>query len=183
MAYTAFIKDGSRFVPFPGSSSGGGGGSVEVKSFVSASRDAVLTAGDPLTVPMYLVGSNSLQLWYDGLLLALGEHYTEASSTSVVFTFDIAADAEIIATVTAVTTSEGASTSVQYDAQRDAEITAGSAYSVPTHTQGSHELLVFLDGCLCVENVVWSDSSSASITFHSTIPKDMEVIVVASVKS
>lgn len=90
MAYSAYIKDGSTIVPFPGV--GGGGGSFTVQT---DSRTEALPAGAAYTVPVYAVGTGALMVFLDGILCNAGVEYNELSATTISFTSDIPLDTEI----------------------------------------------------------------------------------------
>ncbi len=53
---------------------------------------------------------------------------------------------------------------------REAVLTAGTAWTVPQHTVGGDELLVWIEGLLCTRGVEYTDVSSTTITFTSDIP-------------
>lgn len=53
---------------------------------------------------------------------------------------------------------------------RESVLTAGTAWTVPQHTVGGDELLVWIDGLLCTRGVEYTDASATTITFTSDIP-------------
>lgn len=155
---------------------GGGSSSGETtrKVLVSSIRSAVLSAGSAFTVPEYTLGDNSLELTWNGVLLAKGTHYAEASLTTVTFTFDVATDDVIVATVYNAS-SGSASRTVQTDSGRSAALTAGTAYSVPTHPVLEGKLQVFLDG---LQYTDFMDVSTTTIAFDVDIPAATEIVVI-----
>lgn len=163
-------------VPLPG---GEGGGSVVVNTLVSESRPSIVTAGTAFDVPNYTVGANSLQVFVNGLLCIKGEQYNEVSTTTISFTFDLPVDYGVV-----VISSDGGdsmSTQTETSTSRDADIQAGSAYSVPAYTVGSNMLNVYLNGLLMLRGVDYNEVNATAISFTSTIPKDFEIVVIASV--
>lgn len=60
------------------------------------------------------------------------------------------------------------------DKSRDAVLTAGTAYTVPTHTVGKG-VLVYLGGLLYTD---FTDVSATTISFDVDIPATMEIVVV-----
>lgn len=57
----------------------------------------------------------------------------------------------------------------------EADLTAGTAVSVPTHTVGSAKLQVFLDGVLCQPDDQYTDKTVTTIAFaehHPERPRD-----------
>ena len=170
-----YVKTSSGLERLDLGSSGGGAG-VSRKVFSSALRDADLAAGAAFGVPTYTVGSNSLQVFLDGLLCVKGREYTEASATTVTFTSVIDADTQIVAVVTEGGT--GAARAVQVDESRSSAITAGASYAVPTHTFGGRHLSVLLDGLAALEGVNFEDAGATSIRFLSAIPQTTQIVVV-----
>nr|DAL16098.1 MAG TPA_asm: hypothetical protein [Caudoviricetes sp.] len=70
----------------------------------------------------------------------------------------------------------GSSTqTVQTDKSRDAVLTAGTAYTVPTHKVGKG-VLVYLGGVVYTD---FTDVSATTISFDVDIPATMEIVVVA----
>lgn len=61
----------------------------------------------------------------------------------------------------------------------EADLTAGTAVSVPTHTVGSGKLQVFLDGVLCQPTETYTDKTVTTITFVDTIPAGHVITAVA----
>nr|DAQ77304.1 MAG TPA: hypothetical protein [Caudoviricetes sp.] len=59
---------------------------------------------------------------------------------------------------------------------REAVLTAGTAWTVPQHTVGGDELLVWIEGLLCTRGVEYTDASSTTITFTSDIPTDFSLV-------
>ena len=175
MAYSAYIKDGSTFVPFPGSA---GGGSISIATLTSSGRSSVITAGTAFDVPAYTVGSSELQVWVDGLLCVKGEQYEETSATTIAFTFDLPADATVTATATTAAGATAFTTSVQTSASRSGVIASGELYSVPEYSIGSSMCEVYLNGLQAQIGSVWEEASSSEIRFLTAIPADMEITVV-----
>lgn len=175
MAYSAYIKDGGTIVPFPGT---GSGGSVSVNTLTSESRPSVITAGTAFDVPSYTVGSNELLVWVNGLILSKGEHYTETSSGVIAFTFDLPADASVVATATSSSGATAFVTSVQTSASRASDIASGSSYSVPSYSLGASMCEVYLDGLRAAVGSAFSELSETAIQFLTTIPADVEITVV-----
>ena len=68
----------------------------------------------------------------------------------------------------------GSTQTVQTDKSRDAVLTAGTAYTVPTHTVGKG-VLVYLGGLLYTD---FTDVSATTIFFDVDIPATMEIVVV-----
>ena len=175
MTDSLYVKTASGILPIAIEGTGGGGGSgTVIKKLVSSIRASVLTAGSAFTVPTYVVGSNNLELFWNGLLLAKGTHYTEESATTVAFTFDLAVDDVIVATVYNSTTGTATRT-VQTDTQRTSVLTAGTPYAVPNHPVLEGKLQVFLDG---LQYTDFADTSVTSITFDIDIPTTTEIVVV-----
>ena len=136
----------------------------------STQRDAVLPAGTALTIPSYEMNTSKLVVYVDGLLLAKDRDYSEASTTSITFTFDLAADS-----VVTVIINQGAGGTVFVDESRSSVITAGTAYAVPSHEVG--KLRVWLDGTACAPNIHFTNETETSVAFTSDIPKDMQIII------
>lgn len=61
----------------------------------------------------------------------------------------------------------------------EADLTAGAAVSVPTHTVGSAKLQVFLDGVLCQPDDQYTDKTVTTIAFADTIPAGHEITAIA----
>lgn len=139
----------------------------------SAQRDAVLPAGAALTVPSYVAGASQIAVCVDGLMLARGRDYEEASSTTITFAFDLEADS--VVTVVLTVSSQGATASVVLDESRSSAITAGSAYTVPSHTVGL--LRAWLDGVACAPGRDFTSETETSIAFTSDIPADTQIII------
>lgn len=59
---------------------------------------------------------------------------------------------------------------------RSAILMAGTAWTVPQHTVGGDELLVWIEGLLCTRGVEYTDASSTTITFTSDIPTDFSLV-------
>ena len=49
-------------------------------------------------------------------------------------------------------------------------LTADTSWTVPSHTVGSKELAVYIDGLLCTAGVEYKDASATTVTFTSDIP-------------
>ena len=77
-------------------------GSVSLQTVTSDSRDYVLTAGTPFSVPQHVVASDLIKVYLNGLFCLEGEHFIEQSATAITFTSDIPADMPITVTVTTV---------------------------------------------------------------------------------
>ena len=153
----------------------GGSGGVSHKVFTSTSRSAVITAGTVWTVPSYTMGDNSLAVFVNGLRCIKGQQYTEASSTTITFTFDVPTDFELTAIVTS--SSGDASRVVQTDISRTAVISAGAAYTVPSYALGEQRLQVFLNG---LQYCDFTEVSMTQISFDIDIPTTMEIVVVVN---
>ena len=155
---------------------GGGVGEVTVTSLVSTGRKAPIAAGEAFTVPTHAPDSDALQIFLNGLLCAKGREYVEASATSVTFTEVIPADWEITATVTA--SADGALLSeTAVSESRSAVLSAGTAFTVPSHTVGLGKIKVFLDGLLCQAGVHFFDLGETEISFSADIPPTMQIVV------
>lgn len=61
----------------------------------------------------------------------------------------------------------------------EADLTAGTAVSVPTHTVGSAKLQVFLDGVLCQPDDQYTDKTVTTIAFVDAIPAGHEITAIA----
>lgn len=156
------------------------GSSVNVEAFVSVDRASVHPAGTAFDVPRYAIGSGELSVFYNGLLCVAGRDYTEASETTVTFSFDLPVDAEITAVST--TSPDGSmSLTTQTSESRDGVLKAGTPYAVPAHAVGSDFLKVFLNGLMCQEGVHFTELSSSAISFTSDIPADAQISVTATV--
>lgn len=59
---------------------------------------------------------------------------------------------------------------------REAALTAGTAWTVPQHTVGGDELLVWIEGLLCNRGVEYTDASATTITFTSDIPAAFSLV-------
>lgn len=172
MTDSLYVKTAGGILPIAIEGTGGGGSVI--KKLVSSVRASVLTAGDVFTVPPYIVGSNNLELFWNGLLLTKGTHYTEESTTTVAFTFDLAVDDVVVVSVYNSTTGT-ATRSVQTDIQRTAILTAGTPYAVPNHPVLEGKLQVYLDG---LQYPDFTDVSATSITFDIDIPTTTEIVCV-----
>lgn len=150
------------------------GGSVSHKVFTSSNRSTVLTAGTAFGVPTYTNGDNSLSVFLNGLLCSNGVEYTEVSTTSISFTSDIPTDFEITAVV--ISDSGAGTRTVQTDESRDAVLTAGATYAVPSHTVGENRIKVYLGGFLADD---WEETSATTIVFSFDIPAVMPIVVIA----
>ncbi len=174
MADSLYVKTSDGFVKVNIGGGSGGDGEVTRKVLVSSLRSAVLSAGTAMTVPEYVLGDSSLELTWNGLLLAKGTHYTEASITTVTFTFDVAVDDVVVATVYN-SSSSSATRTVQTDTGRSAVLTAGTEYTVPSHPVLEGKLQVFLDGLQYTDFI---DTSKTTIVFDVDIPATTEIICV-----
>ena len=153
----------------------GGSGGISHKVFTSVSRSAVISSGTAWTVPSYTMGDNSLSVFVNGLLCIKGQQYAEASSTTITFTFDVPTDFELTAVVTNGTGDE--TRAVQTDTSRTAVISAGTAYTVPSHGVGEQRLQVYLDG---LQYRDFAELSATQISFDIDIPTTMEIVVVVN---
>lgn len=61
---------------------------------------------------------------------------------------------------------------------RDAVVSAGTAFTVPQYTMGSHSLSVYWDGLLTAAGITYTEDTSSTIKFADDLPADVEVIVV-----
>lgn len=151
-------------------------GALSVNTLYSVDRSSVHPAGTAFDVPAYNIGSGELQVYFNGVLCIKDEQYTEDTSTTIKFTFDIPMDAEICAVST--TSSDGSVViTTQTSDSRDGVLVAGTPFAVPKHTVGSDLIKVFLDGLLCQQDVHFLEMSSSSISFTSDIPADMQITV------
>lgn len=96
MTDSLYVKTASGILPIAIEGTGGGG---TRKVVTSNSREAVLTAGTAWTVPQHTVDSNELAVYIEGLLCTRGVEYTDASSTTIIFTSDIPTDFSLVAEV------------------------------------------------------------------------------------
>lgn len=151
----------------------GGSGGASHKVFTSTSRSAVISTGTAWTVPSYTMGDNSLAVFVNGLRCIKGQQYTEASSTTITFMFDVPMDFEL--TVVVTSSSSNAARLVQTDTSRTAVISAGMAYTVPKYALGEQRLQVFLDG---LQYCDFTEVSTTQISFDIDIPTTMEIVVV-----
>lgn len=170
MAVKAYVLVDGKPEELAGS---GGSGSIAQTVWSSTQRDAVLPAGAALTVPSYVAGASQIAVCVDGLMLARGRDYEEASSTTITFAFDLEADS--VVTVVTTVSSQEAGASVVLDDSRSSVIAAGAAYSVPPHTVGL--LRCWLDGVACVPGLHFTNETETSIAFTSDIPADMQIII------
>ncbi len=76
----------------------------------------------------------------------------------------------------AVGESSGVTRKVVTSDSRSAVLSAGTAWTVPQHTVGSNELLVWIEGLLCISGVEYTDTSATTITFTSDIPTDFSLV-------
>ena len=182
MAVKAYALIDGQVVPIGGSEVASGG-IVSVNTRASESRDAVIAAGTAFDVPAYEIGTNQLQVWVNGLLCVKGNQYTEVSTSTIAFTFDLPADASVVATVTTSAGSTSFTTQVQTSSSREATMPAGTVFTVPAYTVGSDMCRIYLDGLTAIQDVTWQEVSATSIKFLVDIPADMEITVVCSVVS
>ena len=148
-------------------------GGATVKTLVSSLRSAVLKAGDAFAVPEYTLGDNSLAVFWNGLLLAKGTHYAETTTTAITFTFDLAVDDVVVVKV--YTSAGVVARTVQTDVERSAVISAGTAYTVPSHPMLEGKIQVFLDG---LQYTDFTDASATTITFDIDIPTTTEIVCI-----
>lgn len=174
MADALYVKTSDGFVKVNIGGGSSEGSTTTRKVLVSSVRDEVLSAGTAMTVPEYVLGDNSLELTWNGLLLSKGTHYAEASITTVTFTFDVAVDDVVVATVYN-SSSSSATRAVQTDTGRSAVLAAGTEYAVPSHPQSEGKLQVFLDGLQYTDFI---DASTTSISFDIDIPATTEITCV-----
>ena len=151
---------------------GGEGGSVSRKVFTSSNRSAVLTAGTAFEVPEYEKDGNALSILLNGLLCTRGVEYVEVTTASISFTSDVPVDFEITAVV--ISGSGAGTQTIQTDESRDAVLTAGTAYAVPSHPLAENRVSVFLDG---VAYTGFHEVSQTTITFDDDIPAAMQIVV------
>ena len=59
---------------------------------------------------------------------------------------------------------------------RESVLTADTAWTVPQHTVGGDELLVWIEGLLCTRGIEYTDASATTITFTSDIPTDFSLV-------
>lgn len=71
---------------------------------------------------------------------------------------------------------DGGTRKVVTSNSREAVLTAGTAWTVPQHTVGGDELLVWIEGLLYTRGVEYTDASSTTITFTSDIPTDFSLV-------
>lgn len=179
MAISVYWNDNGVPVPFPIGE--GSDGTIKTTTITSVDRSEVLTVGTAFTVPEYTVGSNNLQVFVNGLLCVKDAQYTEVSSTTIAFTFDVETSAEITAMVTIGSSYEGVLTQrVLVSESRESELVAGTAFSVPEHQVGYGRLKVYLDGLILQENLDYSEVNSSSIVFNFNVPADMQIYVQAA---
>lgn len=154
----------------------GGGGSVSRKVFTSSNRSETLTAGTALVVPTYTKGDNSLSLEWNGLHLAKGVDYTEATTTTVTFAFDLATNDVVRAVIiggSGVGSSAGSITTT-VDERRDTVLTAGTTYAVAAHPLLENRVSVFLDGVAYTD---FEEATATTIKFLDDIPATMQIVV------
>lgn len=157
-------------------------GALSVNALTSVDRASVHPAGSPFDVPAYTVGADDLQVFYNGLLLVAGSDYTEASGTTITFSFDLPTDAEVTAVST--TSANGAvSSSISTSENRAGVLTAGTPFTVQSHAVGSDLIKVYLNGLLCQEGVHFQEVSATAIIFTSDIAADVQITTVVTVVS
>lgn len=166
MAYKAYIKDGSSLVPFPS----GSGSTSSAQVTTSSARDSEVTT---FTTPAYEVGSNTLQVFLNGLLCAKGSEYTETASGKVTFTSPVPKDV----TITALVTSGAGATQCVVSAARTADMPEGSVWTVPEHEMFKGKIDVFLDGLMLLPNVDFAEISSTTISFNCVVSKNVQIII------
>ncbi len=172
MADALYVKVNGEITPVQLNEKAGG---IFYKVFTSRSRDAVLTKGTEWSVPSYVMGDNSLSIFVNGLRCIKGAEYSEASTTSVTFSFDIPKDFELSAEV--VTSTTDATRIVQTDQSRSAVLKAGALYTIPSYALGEQRLQVFLDG---MQYRDFTEVSTTQISFDIDIPTTMEIVVVVN---
>lgn len=180
MAISVYWNDNGVPVPFPIGE--GNDGTIKTTTLTSVDRNAVLAAGTAFTVPEYAVGSNNLQVFVNGLLCVKDAQYTEVSSTTIAFTFDVETSAEITAMVTVGSSYEGVLTQrVLLSDSRASVIAAGTGFSVPEHQVGYGRLKVYLDGLILQEGLDYSETNSSTIVFNFNVPANTQICVQAAV--
>lgn len=146
-----------------------------VTRLVHSVTGITLSSGTALAVPTYTMGSNLLAVYFNGLLLSKDVEYSEVSSTSIAFTFDITTDDLVEVICYSGSTSSGTGTmTTAVDVSRSAVISAGTAYTVADHTVGENRLTVYLDG---LQYTDFSETSRTSIVFDVDIPATMSIVV------
>ena len=180
MAYVAYFKDEQGVVrKFPLDTGGG----VVVNSVYSENRANDIAIGTAFDVPKYELGNNSLQVFINGLLCVKDTHYLEKTTSTITFTSIIPKDATITAVVTTSSGAGALATTVATSDSRTSDLPVGSTYTTPTYTLGSDLVKVYLDGLLALQGVQYQELTSKSIKFLTAIPKNVQIVVVASVAS
>ena len=100
ISFTFDLPSDSSVVATVTTSTGATSFSTRVQT--SSSRDSVLPAGEPFSVPSYTVGSGMCRVYLDGVIAIQGVTWQEVSSTSICFLVDIPTDIEITAVCSAV---------------------------------------------------------------------------------
>lgn len=160
----------------------GDSGSIAVNTFVSTDRTTVHPSGAAFDVPTYQVGSGQLQVFVDGLLCVAGQQYTETSSTTIAFTFELPADAEVIACSTTSTSGSLLMTTVTSES-RESVLTADTPWAVTPHVVGSDLLEVYLYGLQLQRGVHYREISGSAISFTSDIPASAPITTVVTMVS
>lgn len=172
MTDSLYVKTPGGILPIAIEGTGGVGGST-IARLVSRNRESIVTAGTAFAVPTYTLGGNSLTVTYNGLMLALGKDYTEESTTSIKFAFDIAVDDVIVAT--AYGASDSATRAMQISVSRTETIATGASYQVPTYTLGNSSVQVWLDG---LQYTDFAEVDTTHIAFDIDISPTTEIVVV-----
>lgn len=172
MTDSLYVKTASGFLPIAIEGTGGGGSST-IARLVSRNREVVITAGTAFAVPTYTLGGNLLTVTYNGLMLALGKDYTEETTTSIKFAFDIAVDDVIVATAYGASATD--TRAMQVSVSRTETIATGASYQVPTYSLGRHSVQVYLDG---LQYTDFAEVDATHIAFDIDISPTMEIIVI-----
>lgn len=172
MTNSLYVKTASGILPIAIEGTGGGGGST-IARLVSRNREAVIPAGTAFAVPTYAIGGNSLTVNYNGLMLALGKDYTEETTTSIKFAFDIAVDDVIVATAYGASTTD--TRAMQVSISRTETIAVGASYQVPTYSLGSQAVQVYLDG---LQYTDFTEVDATHIAFDIDISPTIEIVVI-----
>lgn len=165
MAYKVYIKDGASIVPFPTASS-----TSSAQVATSSGRDGEITT---FSTPAYEVGSNTLQVFLNGLLCAKDSEYTETSSGEIAFTSPVPKDV----TITALVTSGAGTTQCVVSTARTDDMPEGSVRTVPEHEMFKGKIDVYLDGLLLLPNIDFVETSSTTISFNCVVSKNVQIII------
>lgn len=172
MTDSLYVKTAGGILPIAIGGTGGSGGST-IARLVSRNREAVIPAGTAFAVPTYAIGGNSLTVNYNGLMLALGKDYTEETTTSIKFAFDIAVDDVIVATAYGASATD--TRAMQVSISRTETIAVGASYQVPTYSLGSQTVQVYLDG---LQYTDFTEVDATHIAFDIDISPTIEIVVI-----